>query len=322
MHFRKILLPALALFTCLTAVAQPRHPVAWEKSPKLHTIPDSFKKQPAVFILEEKCSETQKSDDGEYEQYFTTHHIIRLNDNKGAEVFNTFNIPIVPGTKLYEIKARTILPNGKVVEVAREKIKKIKSEAGIPEYLVAMEAVEPGAEVEVSYTQLLPGTASGMEVYQYRVPIQKAIFRLIVPDYMRYDVKGYNGFPNPKDSMMEDQRSYAAVAYNIPGLEEETNSRYRNSLKRVDYKMSYVLRTGKDTVRRQTWKEMAQELQRRYIRIGDRELRTAGDLLDKIGVNSADDEVKKIAAIEDYFKTHITISEGLSDDNAEDFEQT
>lgn len=256
-----------------------------------------------------------------YEQYYTTHHIIRLNDDKGVEAFNTFNIPVIPGTKPQEIKARTILPNGKVIEVAKEKIKKIKSESGMPEYLVAMEGVEPGAEVEVLYTQLLPGNAAGREVYQYRVPIQQAVFRMIVPEHMLYQAKGYNGFPSPKDSIMEDQRSYSAVAYNIPSLDEETNSRYRAMLKRVDYKLSYVLRTDNEKERKQSWKEMAKELHRRYINIGRKDLRVAENLNEKIGVRSEDEEQAKVVSIEDYFKTHFTLSDGLSDDNAEDFDQ-
>lgn len=324
MSLRNILLPALCagfFSTSLQLAAQPRHPISWEKSPKLHPISDSLKREPAVFILEERRLETQSGDEG-YEQYYTTHHIIRLNDDKGAEAFNTFNIPVVPGTKLYEIKARTILPGGRVIEVSREKIKKIKTEAGMPEYLLAMEAVEPGAEVEVLYTQLLPGTGAGREIFQYRVPIQQAIFRMIVPNQMVYDTKGFNGFPTPKDSIMEDQRSYSAIAYNIPALDEEANSRYRASLKRVDYKLSYILRTGKDNDRKQSWKEMARELSRRYINIGDRDVRTASGLLQKIGVSKSDGEVKKITAIEDYFKTNIAISSGLSDEAGEDFEQT
>lgn len=307
-------------FLCAAAVAEPKHPVKWETKPNLHAIADSFKKEPAVFVLEERRIEMQNGDAG-YEQYYTIHHIIHLNDDKGVEAFNTFNIPMVPGTKPEDIKARTILPNGKVVEVSPSKIKKIKSESGLPEYLVAMEAVEPGSEVEVLYSELLPGTAAGREVFQYKVPIQQAVFRLIVPDHMIYQAKGYNGFPSPKDSSMENQRSYSAVAYGIPALDEEANSRYRASLKRLDYKLSYVLRTDNEKERRQSWTEMAKELYRRYIKISDKDLRPARTLIKKIGIGEEDDEQKKITAIEDYLKTNIAINQDLNDENAEDFDQ-
>ena len=110
---------------------------------------------------------------------------------------------------------------------------------------------------------------------------------------------------------MEDQRSYSAVAYGIPSLDEETNSRYRALLKRVDYKLSYVTRTGSDTVRRQSWKEMSKELHRRYIKLSDKEVRIASGFLQKMGVRPEDDDLKKITTIEDYFKTNITISNGV-----------
>jgi hypothetical protein len=323
MSLRLSLLSIATLFICffpVRALTQPRHPITWEANPKLHSVPDSFRKAPAVFILAERHIEMQ-SGTADFEQYYTVHHIIRLNDDKGAEAFNTFNIPVIPGTKLYDIKARTILPSGKVIVVAKEKLKKIKSESGLPEYLLAMEGVEPGAEVEVLYTQLLPGTASGSELFQYKVPIQKASFRLIVPDHMKFEAKGYNGFPTPKDSIMEDQRSYAAVAYGIPSLEEEESSRYHASLKRIDYKLSYVLRTGKDNERRQTWAEMASQLHERYIDLGSKELRVATSLLRTIGVNDVDDEITKLTTIEEYFKTNIDISNSLTDERAAEFDQ-
>jgi hypothetical protein len=321
MSFQKYFLLALSVAASSSfAFAQPRHPVIWEAKPKLHAVADSFKKEPAVFILEERRIEMQNGDEG-YEQYYTTHHIIRLNDNKGAEAFNTFNIPVIPGTKLHDIKARTILPNGKVIEVSRDKIRKIRPESGMPEYLLAMEAVEPGAEVEVLYTELLPGSAAGREIFQFKVPVQQAVFQLIVPDHMVYQAKGYNGFPSARDSFMGDQRSYSAVAFGIPALDEESNSRYRAFLKRIDYKLSYVLRTDNEKERRQSWNEMAKTLYRRYIDISDKELRPAKALLKKMDLTGSDD-AKKIIAIEDYLKTNISISGDLSDENAEDFEQT
>ncbi len=320
--FQRVVLLACSIFLVTDITAQPRNPIKPEESPKLHAIPDSLKSAPAVFILEERRIEMLRGDEG-YEQYYTTHHIIRLNDDKGVEYFNTFNIPVVPGTELYKFKARTILSGGKVIDVGRDKLKKIKSERGIPEYLLAMEGVEPGAEVEVLYTQKLPGTAASQEVFQYPVPVMQAVFQMIVPDHMRYEAKGYNGFPTPKDSSLGDgQASYRSVSYNIPAVEDEPNSRYKALLQRVDYKLSYVLRTGKDDERRMSWREMAKTLHGRYIDFNSRQLRTAGDLLRQMGLNVDDEPVKKITTIESWIKSNVTLSPGLRDESAEDFEQS
>jgi hypothetical protein len=314
----KIAVAALGAAFALSAIsasAQPRHPVKWASSPEIHIVNDSFRHAPAVFILDESVSQTQRGDDGDYIQYYTTHRIIHLNDDLGAEAFNTFHVPLAPGMTLYEIKARTILPGGRVVKVAREKIRQVKADDGSKEYLVAMEAVTPDAEVELLYTMILPGTAADYEIFQHRVPVQQAVFRLIGPEPMVYDCKGYNGFPNPVDSSLGDQRCYTAIARNIPALEDEARSRYKAALQRVDYKLSYVLRTEREKERRQTWNDMAKGLQERYIRLGSRELRAADRLVQKMNLKAAGPEEQKIIAIEDYLKSNVALSDEVPDDD-------
>lgn len=319
---KNIVCLSAAIMALGSLCAQPRHPLQWEASPKLHIISDSLKREPAVFILKEQRIQMESVPGADFAQYYTTHYIIHLNDDKGAESFNTFTIPVLPGTKLWEIKARTILPGGKVAEVSRDKVKKITSERGLPEYLVAMEGITRGVEVELLYTEILPGSATGTEVYQHRIPVQKAVFSMYVPENMVYEAKGYNGFPTPAVSITDDQRIYTATGYNIPALDDEKDSRYRALLQRVDYKLSYVARTEHAKDRRMSWPEMARELYRKYGTFGERSLSIADEVLAKAGVKRNDEEAAKIIAIEDYFKKTFTITNGLSDEHATDFEQT
>jgi len=315
----RALLNTLILVSGSALSAQPKHPIAWDKNPIMQAIPDSLKKYPAVFILEDRETEMQPGDEN-MELFYTVHYIIRLNDDKGAEYFNTFNIPISSSSKMIEIKARTLLPGNKVVEVEREKIKKVKSENGHSEYRVAMEGIEPGAEVELFYTIRHAPVAEGDDVYSFRVPVMKAIFRLIVPDNMLYDVKGYNGFGPIRDSVMGDQRSYMATMSNLPAMEDEPHSYYKPSLKRVDYKLSYITRAGVDTVRKMTWQEMSETLHHRYESFTSTELKQAKNLLEQIGVENEWTEERKIVAIEDFFKTKIAISNRLPEDEVSDFD--
>lgn len=306
-------LGALLLLTAASLQAQPNHPVTWAASPVITPVQDSFKKAPAVFILDEIVSQTQAGDEDDYDQYYTTHWIIHLNDELGTEAFKTFHIPLPSGARMYEIMARTIQPGGRVLTVAREKIQKINSEQGGREYLIALEGVSPGAEVEILYTMKLPGSASGSEVFQYRLPVQKAVFRLIEPEPMIYDCKGYNGFPNPKDSLLGMQRCYSAIAYNIPALEEEQNSRYQNALQRVDFKLSYVLHTEREKVRRQSWDDMAEALWQRYADVSEKKQRIARKILEKSGLDLSGNEEQRVIAIEDFMKNKFSLA--AIDDN-------
>ncbi|MBS1629848.1 MAG: DUF3857 domain-containing protein [Bacteroidetes bacterium] len=320
MFATKVVAPIISVLSVLAfspLLAQPKHPVIWAESPVLAPVQDSFRNAPAVFILNEVVSQTQKSDDGDYVQYYTMHWKIHLNDELGTEAFNTFHIPVGLGASLYEIMARSIQPGGKVVQVARDKIRKIKSEGGGYEYLVAMEGVSPGAEVEMLYTLRLSGTASGSECFQYRIPIQTAVFRLIEPEPMVYDCKGYNGFPNPIDSSLGDQRCYSAIAYDIPALDEEPNSRYQDALRRVDYKLSYVLRTIDEKDRRQSWDDMAQALWQRYVNLSDRDIQKAKKFMKKSGLELSGNEEQRVIVIEDFLKKNFILAAAAEDEDLE-----
>jgi hypothetical protein len=311
-----LLLIAAAL-TVTSASAQNKYPLKWAPKPALHKIPDSLKKESAVFILEERQAEIVEKDK-DYELYRTVHHIIRLQDDKGSEAFNTFTVPIGNDRKLIEIKARTILPGGKVIEVARDKIKQVKNEDGYPEYRVAMEGVEPGAEVELLFTEQRVVSSFATEVYQFGVPGLEGRFRLIVPKRLKFDSKGYNGFPEFSDSTDEERHFYTSVKYGIPTIEDEPVSLYRPFLQRLDYKLSYV-DGNESNVRRFTWNDLAKQLYDSYYDLSDKEKKAAEKMLERIGVNKADEEVKKICAIEDYFKTNITIADDLIDEDAAEF---
>src|ERR1043165_7965592 len=109
------LLPAALLLTGAAARAQTDYPITWEAKPVVHKIPDTFRHQSAVFILDQRRLEYKNGDDNEMYVYRTTHRIIRLLDDKGVESFNKITIPIGGDRKVLTIKARTILPGGRVI---------------------------------------------------------------------------------------------------------------------------------------------------------------------------------------------------------------
>jgi hypothetical protein len=311
---RSIALSALLLAGFIPSFAQQRNPLKWDSVAQFHRIPDSLKDEPAVVILEEKQTQMQHTSEG-FELYYTVHLIVRINDEKGAESFNTFNVPVAPAAKLGSIRARTIFPdNRRPIVVGRDKVKKLKNEAGYYEYLLALEGVEPGVEIELIYTQINGGTAASTEVFQMGVPVMEARFRLIAPDNMIYDLKGFNGFPKPKDSLMGDQRLYRATSYNLPAADEEPVSYLRPYLQRVDYKLSYVTRAGSDTMRRMSWKEMAQQLSARYGHFSRRERDAAVTILERQGIHRSDPDSVKIRQIESYLKKQVALSAEVSDE--------
>ncbi len=308
-----LLLPA-----AFPAAAQIGSPLQWAEKPVLHNLPDSLKKSPAVYILEERAWEMQENRN-DYDMYRSRHFIVHLNDEKGVQTFNTFNIPIGSDRRLLNLKARSILKGGRVIELGREKIKQVRNEDGNPEYLLALEGLEPGSEVELLYAEQRAASTFGSETFQMGVPALEARLRLVVPEKLRFDSRGYNGFPAFRDSVAGGKRFYFASLSDIAALENESYSRFLANVQRIDYKLSYV--GADDQVRKLTWSDLARKLYDEYMEFSGKELKAAGRLLAAAGVRDGGGNLEKVQAIENYMKSGIVISGAIDDAKADEFDR-
>src|SRR4029079_13409406 len=84
-------------------------------------------------------------------QYKTLHKIIHINDDKGIESFNRVYLPVSNTSDIVDIRARTILPGGKIIEVDKNNIKDLKENDQVYK-IFAMDGLEKGCEVEYYYT--------------------------------------------------------------------------------------------------------------------------------------------------------------------------
>lgn len=302
------------------AAAQMLFPVNWEEKPVLHPIADKWKKHSAVIVQDQRRLEYKQESDKAFYVYRTVHRLVRLLDDKGVESFNKFTIPIGKDRKMITLKARTILPGGKVIHVKESAIKTIQGENGMPQYLFAMDGVEKGAEVELIYTERKPFSVFGSETFQVGIPVVAADFSLIAPEQLLFDFGGYNGFPKPADSSVNSLHFYHGSSKDLDAMEEEEYSNADANLQRVDYKMSYV--TGNQTSsRRFTWNELVKDLYTKYETFTDKELKIAGKYLQSLDVKEEDEELKKIQKIEDGMKSGINISDDLPDESYEAFDK-
>jgi len=323
-HLYPLLLSAAVMISLLLPVhragAQMQFPVNWETKPAIHPIPDQWKKHSAIIVKDERRMEYKQESDKTFYVYRTVHRLIHLLDDKGVESFNKFTIPIGKDRKMVTLKARTILPGGKVLDVSADAIKNIKSEQGTPQYLFAMDGVEKGAEVELIYTERKPFSVFGTETFQVGIPVLEADFSLIVPEHLVFDVAGYNGFPKPADSVVNSLHLYQSKSKNLDAMEDEEYSNSDANLQRIDYKLSYVTGNEKST-RRFTWNELAKDLYEKYETFTDKELKIAGKYLETLDVREEDEELKKIQRIEDGMKAGINISDDITDESYESFDK-
>jgi hypothetical protein len=98
----------------------------WASKPVIHAISPDYQNEPAVIILDRRRLEFIDDSAGDVREYYTLHKIIRVNNDKGIEYFNKIYLGISDNTDIVDIKARTILPDGKVIVLDKNNIKDMK----------------------------------------------------------------------------------------------------------------------------------------------------------------------------------------------------
>lgn len=285
----------------------------WVDKPALHTVNPEFDSAAAVGILDEKKIEYR--DEGKDVAVYTSYHkIIRIKDDKGIEMFNKVYISMFDGAEITEIKARTIMPDGRVIDMDPSKIKDLEEE-GNKYKIFAMDGVEKGSEIEYAYTAKRNFYLFGTEMFQSsHVPYQQETFMLVTPSRLRFSAKGFNGFNISADSVIGDDRIIAGYATNVAEMPDEKYSFSDKYLKRVDYKFSYNLSSNAG-VKQYTWKDFAKKAFAFYTTWSEKDIKAVDGFLKQVKFPYDADEVAKVQVLEDYIKTNINIDKKLVSDN-------
>ena len=122
----------------------------WKPTPALHEVEPAFRDAGAVYITDQRIVEYAFEKNQLY-TYRTLHRIVHINNDQGIESFNKIYLPFNEGIELLDVKARTILPGGKIIELDKTNIKDLKDENG--QYKIfALEGLVKGCELEYYFT--------------------------------------------------------------------------------------------------------------------------------------------------------------------------
>lgn len=290
----------------------------WEDKPTLHKVNAKYDSASAVAILDERSIEYVKVKD-DLIVYETDHVIVHIMNDNGIEMYNKIYVPLYRSSSVNNIKARTILPGGKIIELSQSAIKEIE-EDGRRYKLFAMDGLEKGCEVEYSWVEERPLSIFGSEVFQRgNIPSQSARFVLSTPSYLKFDAKGYNGFNVSKDSVIGEERVIAGVSENLDQMEDEKYAFTDPYLQRIDYKLSYNL-SKNENIRLYTWKDLAKQVYPYYTVRSPKEEKALESFIKKMPAVDAAKTANAILGIEDYIKTTININEELIADEAASIE--
>lgn len=309
----------ITIIAALPTYAQ-KNFMEWTSTPVQYTLSDKYKEESGV-VLEDYRKTTLKEDsDGEIYVYVELKRRIKVLDDKGVESYNKIYVRVSNDAQVKKIMARTILPDGKIINMPEDKILDVEEE-GKRYKKFAMEGVVKGSEIEYYSEIKYPLFVFGMEYFMFNsAPIQHAKFELSVPEHLFFDVKGYNGFIVEKDTLVNKNRYVYAYLDNIEPIKEEQYGYVDPHLPSVHYKLSYNYARDKN-VRMNTWSNLAKNVYTNYHSFSSKEIKAMENFLKKISIPKNATTDQKISLIESYIKSNINITSEPLSDNASEIEQ-
>lgn len=292
----------------------------WKEKPGFVEVDQKHANESAIFILDLRRYEFRDESDNSLGLYKTIHKRIQLNDDKGIELFNKIYLPAGENTRMLALKARTILPSGKVIDFDSTTVKDITDEDGNPQKIFALPGLEKGCQVEYLYTYQKESSLFGMDVLQFRIPVLRSIVQVISPQRLVFDIKSFNGTSMVDRKQDDTYRVVNCISPELKPVEEEKYSNLTAQLYRVEYKLSY--NTARDSSARLfTWDQLAERLMENYQEFGEKEVKAVNDLLNTLKISKLPGSEDKLIALENYLKKNIMVNKEVRSESAGQIDQ-
>jgi hypothetical protein len=292
----------------------------WAEKPVVTLLQNKYNQEPAVTVLNRIRIEFIDDKDKNLSEYLTQHKIIHLNNDHGIEYFNKIYINVNDFSDVTEIRARTILPDGKIIELDTANIKDLKDEDGSLYKIFAFEGLENGSDIEYYYTIRKHSALMGMMRIQDKFPVMEAGFELITPSRLVFETKPIHCQSEVlTDTLPPDKARMRLHFTDISGLEEEKYSSYHVNLARVEYKLCYnnALHPGE---RMFTWNEYAKRIFDAYGTYSDKEIKKVSELIVNNHWDKLSDDSSKVVTVENYIKKNINYRKDLEGNEVDGIE--
>ncbi|HVU56362.1 MAG TPA: DUF3857 domain-containing protein [Puia sp.] len=318
MHIYKKLLSFLLLLSGVLSGSSQTPAIykeEWSSHPTLHKMTDQENKQSAVVISD--IRRVEFIDEGkEVAEYRTLHKIIHLNDNTGIEAFNKVYLGVADNNDIVDIRARTILPDGKVINIDKQNIKDLKEEDGNEYKIFAMEGLVIGSEVEYTYTYKRSPSWFGAQYMQSKFPVREALLEILAPKRLVFQAKGYNCRLASTDTVLGEKKIIDGKLKDIPAAEDEKYAVYKANLQTIEYRLSYNTESGNGQDRLFTWQEMAKKVYEFYCTFSDKEIEKTKDLVEANKWGKLGSIAEKIATVENFVKKQFATRKDIDAENA------
>ena len=138
-------------------------------------------------------------DDAGENDLVLNHYVrIKIFTERGRDEHSKIDIPYLGGTKIKDVAARTIKPDGTIIELAKEDIieKVVVKVSGLKlrTKTFAFPGIEPGAIIEYKWKEVASNTsAHNMRLqFQRDIPVQSITYHIKPPREAFFDVRAFN----------------------------------------------------------------------------------------------------------------------------------
>jgi hypothetical protein len=169
-----------------------------------------------------------KVDDSPDDELVTFHYIrLKVFTERGKDSQSKVDLPFFNGTKIKDVAARTIKPDGSIIELKKEDVfdRTIVKTGGIKlqAKTFAVPGIEPGVIIEYRWREVANGRwADHMRLqFQREIPVQKVTY-YIKPARTLFGMR-YMPFHVPSDVRFVDDKDgfHSITMTNVPALREE-----------------------------------------------------------------------------------------------------
>lgn len=167
-----------------------------------------------------------KIDDGGYDDLVLSHYVrIKIFTERGRDKHSKVDIPYIGGIKIKDVAARTIKPDGSIVELAKEDIieKMVVKVSGLKlkTKTFAFPGIEPGAIIEYKWKEVRSNSsANNLRLqFQREIPVQTVTYRFKPAGKSSFQVHPFN---MDKFDFQKDKDGFQiATIKNMPAFSEE-----------------------------------------------------------------------------------------------------
>ena len=165
-------------------------------------------------------------DDGGESDLVLSHYIrIKIFTDRGRELESKIDIPFFSGTKIKDVAARTIKPDGSIVELGKDDVveKTVVKVSGVKlrTKSFAFPAIEPGAIIEYKWKEVIQdSSANNMRLdFQREIPIESISYHIKPSGSGFFDVRQFN---MPKPEFQKEKNGFqVTTVMNMPAFREE-----------------------------------------------------------------------------------------------------